>query len=220
MMKILFQGDSITDGMRYKDPANAWDKNHQIGHSYLYVINALLGSRFPERGYEFINRGISGNKVLDLLNRWETDAIEINPDVLSILIGTNDVCYYFPEDAEDLEMNGFRERYDTILSRSREKNPALRLILLEPFGYVEEQEAEGTVEIRTTKLRNAQRIVRELAEKYHAVFVPLQEVFDKAREQYPSRYWIWDGIHPTEAGHGLIAEEWLRATKDWFGYTL
>ena len=219
-MKILFQGDSITDGMRYKDPAKAWDKNNQIGHSYVYVINALLGSEFPERNYEVVNRGISANKVMDLLNRWDADALEINPDVLSILIGTNDVCYYFPEDADDLEMNGFRERYHTILSRSREKNPALRLILLEPFGYVDEQDAKGTPELRTTKLRNAQRIVRELAEEFDAIFVPLQETFDQARKQYPSRYWIWDGVHPTEAGHGLIVREFLKCTKELFGYTL
>ena len=73
-MKILFQGDSITDGARYKSKASEWDKNHQIGHSYVYIITGLLGMKYPEKHYEFVNRGISGNRTDALLARWQKDA--------------------------------------------------------------------------------------------------------------------------------------------------
>ena len=93
-MKILFQGDSITDGNRYKSQASEWDKNHQIGHSYAYIVTGILGAAFPERHYEFINRGVSGNRTENLLARWEEDALALNPDVLSILVGINDCLYH------------------------------------------------------------------------------------------------------------------------------
>ena len=86
---ILFQGDSITDGNRIK--TNEWDLNHQMGHGYAYIINAKLGTQYPEKGYSFLNKGISGNRIADLYGRWQEDTLRYQPDNLSILIGINDV---------------------------------------------------------------------------------------------------------------------------------
>ncbi len=188
-MKILFQGDSITDGARYKSKASEWDKNHQIGHSYVYIIAGLLGMKYPERHYEFINRGISGNRAAALLERWQRDALDYDPDVLSILVGVNDCLFGNKEGVCDLSAGAYEESYRKLLTLSREKNPELK-------------------------------IVRRLAEEFDAVFVPLQEKFDEAMKVREPKYWIWDGTHPTEAGHALIAREFLKATKDVFNYTI
>jgi lysophospholipase L1-like esterase len=214
-MKILFQGDSITDGNRYKSKASEWDKNHQIGHSYVYIITGLLGMQYPERGLEFVNRGISGNTAGELEMRWQTDALDIEPDVLSVLVGVNDCVRASTHAVKDLSASQYEESYRSILRQSREKNPELKIILLEPFAYTDTQNIENA-EIRRAILRTEQKIVRRLAEEFDAIFIPLQELFDKARTVREPSYWLWDGTHPTEAGHALIAKEFLKATKDIF----
>ena len=214
-MKILFQGDSITDGNRYKSKSSEWDKNHQIGHSYVYIITGLLGMQYPERGLEFVNRGISGNTAGELEKRWQTDALDIEPDVLSVLVGVNDCVRASTHAVKDLSASRYEESYRSILRKSREKNPELKIILLEPFAYTDTQNIENA-EIRRAILRTEQKIVRRLAEEFDAIFIPLQELFDKARTVREPSYWLWDGTHPTEAGHALIAKEFLKATKDIF----
>ena len=217
-MKILFQGDSITDGNRYKSQASEWDKNHQIGHSYVYIVTGLLGMQYPERGFEFINRGISGNTVGELALRWQKDALDINPDVLSILIGVNDCIRASNRSVKDFSAENYETGYRQILQQILEKNPDVKIVLLEPFAYTETQSVEGSSpEIRRVILKTEQKIVRRLAEEFNAVFVPLQDVFDQAKALREPKYWIWDGTHPTEAGHALIAREFLRATKHIFG---
>jgi lysophospholipase L1-like esterase len=215
-MKILFQGDSITDGNRYKSKASEWDKNHQIGHSYVYIITGLLGMQYPERGFEFVNRGISGNIAGELAQRWQTDALDIAPDVLSVLVGVNDCVRAAERAVKDFSAAKYEEDYRRILTQSREKNPDLKIVLLEPFAYPELQNVSSSPEIRRVIMRSEQKIVRRLAEEFGAVFVPLQEVFDEALKLREAKYWLWDGTHPTEAGHALIAREFLKATKHIF----
>lgn len=217
-MKILFQGDSITDGNRYKSKASEWDKNHQIGHSYVYIVTGLLGMQYPERKFEFVNRGISGNTAGELAKRWQTDALDIAPDVLSVLVGVNDCVRAADRSVKDLSASEYEEHYRLILTQSREKNPDLKIILLEPFAYPETQTiGTSSPAIRRAIMKSEQKIVRRLAKEFDAVFVPLQEVFDEALKVREPEYWLWDGTHPTEAGHALIAREFLRATKDIFG---
>ncbi len=217
-MKILFQGDSITDGNRYKSKASEWDKNHQIGHSYVYILTGLLGMQYPERRFEFVNRGISGNTAGELLARWQTDALDIDPDVLSVLVGVNDCVRAGDRAIKDFSASQFEEDYRRILTQSREKNPSLKIVLLEPFAYPETQSVtKSTPAIRRAIMRSEQKIVRRLAKEFDAVFVPLQELFDEALKVREPAYWLWDGTHPTEAGHALIAREFLKATKDIFG---
>ena len=220
-MKILFQGDSITDGNRYKSQASEWDKNHQIGHSYVYIITGLLGMQYPERHFEFINRGISGNIAKELAARWQKDALDIHPDVLSILIGVNDCLRASARTVKDLTASAYENAYREILTASRNQNPAIQFILLEPFAYTEYQSHPNTTPaLRKAILQSEQKAVRRLAEEFNAVFIPLQEVFDEAAKHREPSYWIWDGTHPTEAGHALIAREFLKATKDIFGTEL
>lgn len=215
-MKILFQGDSITDGNRYKSRASEWDKNHQIGHSYVYIVTGLLGMQYPERGFEFVNRGISGNIAGELAKRWQTDALDIEPDVLSVLVGVNDCVRAAERPVKDFSASKYAEDYRRILTQSREKNPDLKIVLLEPFAYPEIQNVSSSPEIRRVIMRSEQKIVRRLAEEFDAVFIPLQQVFDEALKLREAKYWLWDGTHPTEAGHALIAREFLKATRHIF----
>ena len=220
-MKILFQGDSITDGARYKSAASAWDKNHQIGHSYVYIIAGLLGMKYPERAYEFVNRGISGNRTDMLLARWQSDALDVGPDVLSILVGVNDCLFGCKEGIYDLSCTAYEENYRRLLTLSREKNPALKLILMEPFAHIDGQKNTPLpATVRAARLLSEQKAVRRLAKEFGAVFVPLQCAFDEAMTVREPSYWIWDGTHPTEAGHAIIAREFLKATQDIFEYTI
>ena len=182
-MKILFQGDSITDGNRYKSQASEWDKNHQIGHSYVYIITGLLGMQYPERHFEFINRGISGNIAKELAARWQKDALDIHPDVLSILIGVNDCLRASARTVKDLTASAYENAYREILTASRNQNPAIQFILLEPFAYTEYQSHPNTTPaLRKAILQSEQKAVRRLAEEFNAVFIPLQEVFDDVFE--------------------------------------
>ena len=122
-MKILFQGDSITDGNRYKSKASEWDKNHQIGHSYVYIVTGLLGMQHPERRFAFVNRGISGNTVQNLAARWQTDALDIRPDVLCVLVGINDCMQAADRAVKDLSASDYESVYRDILTASRNENP-------------------------------------------------------------------------------------------------
>ena len=126
-MLILFQGDSITDGNRYKDKASAWDLNHQIGHAYPYVIAATLGARYPDRRFEFTNRGVSGNNIVQLYGRWQEDALLIRPDVLSVLVGVNDQGETGSDPAR------YERVYRLLLQEARSANPEMALVVMEPF---------------------------------------------------------------------------------------
>lgn len=201
---FLFQGDSITDGNRGRDN----DPNHIMGHGYAFSIASRAGARFPERGLTFYNRGISGNTVPDLLTRWPKDALDLKPDVLSILVGVNDSERALKQkDATATET--FEDGYRTLLNQTKVQLPHCLLVLCEPFiapvGRVKEAWTNWQREVQ-----EKQEVVRQIANEYHAVFVPLQDVFNNAARRAPASYWIWDGIHPTVAGHELITQQWLK----------
>ncbi len=198
--RLLFQGDSITD-MNWG--RNQSDRNHYLGHSYVYLIAARLGVDMPEAQLDIYNRGISGHTVADLRKRWQKDAVEMKPDVLSILIGTNDVGRGVPE--EDFEGD-----YRKILDVSRNSNPELRLILLDPFvlrtGALKDEKTWSSRRSATDKLGI---VVARLAKDYNAVHIKTQDIFDSAAKVATPEQWIWDGIHPLPQGHELIARNWL-----------
>ncbi len=204
---FLFQGDSITDGNRGRNA----DPNHIMGHGYAFSIASRTGCDFPEKNLKFINKGISGNKVTDLANRWKKDALDLNPDVLSILVGINDTSSNI-----DLSPNGspvtpelYDETYRSILDQSVKQNPEIILVLNQPFIFKNTSTTKNW-EQRRNDLIERQKIVEKIAVDYNAVFVRLQDVFDAACKKAPAEYWIWDGIHPTVAGHELIAREWIK----------
>lgn len=201
---FLFQGDSITDGNRTRN--NDW--NHVMGHGYQYIIASRLWYDLPAKGFHFFNRGISGNKVTDLAARWQQDTLDIKPDVLSILIGINDVSAFINGD-KNFSSENYESGYRALLDQTRHQLPGVLFILCEPFvlpvGHVKEKWNEYAMEVK-----KRQAIVKRLAADYNAVHVPFQDAFDKALSKAPADYWIWDGIHPMPAGHELMAVEWLK----------
>ncbi len=199
--RLLFQGDSITD-MNWG--RNQRDRNHYLGHSYVYLIAARLGVDMPEAQLDIYNRGISGHTVADLRKRWQKDAIEMKPDILSILIGTNDVGNGVREEA-------FEADYRWILDASRNSNPDLRVVLLDPFvlptGKLKDEIAWKSRRSATDKLG---MVVARLVKDYDAVHIKTQAIFDSASQAVTPEQWIWDGVHPLPQGHELIARNWLQ----------
>lgn len=209
-MRILFQGDSITDGGRYKDEAKRWDLNHQIGHAYPYVITSLLGATRAGEGFEFINRGVSGDTVARMYARWRQDALCLKPDLISILIGVNDVCSYV-QDGSGSPPERFEKLYRLALDEALEENKDIKLVLMEPF-ILKRGDLDETWTKRAALMPEYQAVTRRVAQDYGAVFVPTQEKLDALCQQRDASYWVWDGCHPTEAGHGVLALEWMRRT--------
>ena len=199
--RLLFQGDSITD---MKWGRNRRDRNHYLGHSYVYLIAARLGVEMADARLDIYNRGNSGNTVADLRRRWQKDAVDMKPDVLSILIGTNDV-------GRGVQADAFEADYRHILDASRNANPKLRFVLMDPFvlrsGKLSGEKAWTSRRSATDKLG---AVVARLAKDYDAVRIKTQIIFDAAAEAVSPEHWIWDGVHPLPQGHELIARNWLQ----------
>jgi len=206
--RILFQGDSITDAGRNRE------NDSSTGQGYPTLVKAKLGYDRPGE-FEFLNRGISGNRIVDLYARIKIDLINLKPDVLSVLIGINDVWHEVSRE-NGVAAPKFEIVYDMLLTEVKEALPDVKLIILEPFVLpglatenCEEKPARWEAFHSETPLRAA--AAKRLAEKHNAVFVPLQERFDEASKLAEPAYWLRDGVHPTAMGHELIAREWLKA---------
>jgi lysophospholipase L1-like esterase len=202
---FLFQGDSITDGNRGRND----DPNHIMGHGYAFSIASRLGYEFPERKLKFINKGISGNKVTDLEKRWKEDTLDLKPDVLSILIGINDSSSLVNSHKEPVTIQMYNDNYRSLLDRVLKQNPNILLVLNQPFVFKNINNSPDW-EKRKADLTERQKIAEKIALDYNAVYVKLQDAFDEACKKAPVEYWIWDGIHPTVAGHEVITREWLK----------
>ncbi len=204
MIKILFQGDSITDAGRSRE------MEFMRGCGYPCLVASKLGFENPNE-YEFLNRGISGNRITDLFARIKQDIINLKPDVLSILIGINDVWH------DIVFQNGvkaelFEEIYGILIREIKEALPDVRIIIMEPFALKGSSTEERWEEFKAeTKLRA--EASKRVAEKYSLEFIPLQDKFDEAEKLADASYWIRDGVHPTSAGHELITREWVKQFK-------
>jgi len=200
---LLFQGDSITDGGRQR---TGNDYNHIMGQDYAYILAAEIGSEYPERSFTFINRGISGDRVVDLATRWQHDTLDLKPELLSILVGINDTLSRGPR-SETVEE--YEAAYDKLLAETVAALPGTKIVLGEPFLLpVGKYKDDYAVEMVEVKKRQAAAF--RLAAKYHLPIVRYQEALDAACAKAPADHWSWDGVHPTYAGHGLMAKEWLR----------
>ncbi|MGY8640908.1 MAG: SGNH/GDSL hydrolase family protein [Verrucomicrobiales bacterium] len=205
--RLLFQGDSITD---MKWGRNEKDRNHYLGHSYVYLIASRLGVDMPEAKLDVFNRGISGNKVGDLRARWQKDAIDMKPDLLSILIGVNDIG----KSLDGVDLKKWEEDYRFILDASRKANPELRLVLLDPFVVASGKLADAAAYKKWRgQVDRLLPIVDQLAKDYDAVHVKTQELFDAASKAVSPEQWIWDGVHPLPQGHEIIARNWIEAVR-------
>ena len=202
--KLLFQGDSITDTGRNREQTQA-NVGSALGTGYCHLIAAQLLAARPKDALQIFNRGISGHRVVDLYARWRVDAINLQPDVISILIGVNDTWHTFMYN-NGVEVERFATVYRMLLDYTRQQLPNVQLVLCEPFvlpcGVV--------TEAWVTEMDQRRAVVRELATAFGAVFVPFQEVLRDALRQAPAEYWAADGVHPTPAGHRLLADCWLQ----------
>ncbi|MBE6381033.1 MAG: lysophospholipase [Lentisphaerae bacterium] len=207
MKTILFQGDSITDCCRARDAA-ANTPGH-LGYGYVNLISSeLLGTK-PEEMYRCINKGISGNRVVDLYARWKIDALNFSPDVISILIGVNDV-WHEVGNQNGVEADRFEQVYRMLLEWTKKVLPEVKLLIMEPFALISDVVDEAFM--ADVKVRAG--IAEKLAAEFGAVYLPLQNMLNEATKLAPNSYWLADGVHPSPAGNKLIADAWLKAAAD------
>ena len=201
---FLFQGDSITDGNRGRNT----DPNHIMGHGYAFSIASRVGVDHPEKHLSFYNRGVSGNKVSDLAIRWQKDCLDLKPDVLSILVGINDISYAV-KSGDKLLMLRFKETLQSLLSQAKAANPDVLVVLCLPFilplGKVVDK-----LDLYELGIAQLHADIQSVALEYNSLVVDFQQVMIHACKKAPADYWMWDGIHPTVAGHELLAREWIK----------
>ena len=202
---ILFQGDSISDINRSVDVKDA-NHNRVLGIGFCNYIAARLLRERPADKLKFYNKAIGGNRIVDLYARWKIDALNLKPDVISILIGINDTWHRFSKQ-NGVDPRRYETVYRMLLEDTKEHLPKVRLILCEPFAYRCGVVTEEWIE----ELVQRQQTVKKLAEEFGAIFVPFQSALDKVLESAPPEYWVGDGVHPTLAGHWVLAECWYEA---------
>jgi lysophospholipase L1-like esterase len=205
---ILFQGDSITDAGRSKKtpPANVAGS---LGNGYALLAAARLLNAQGNKNLTIHNRGISGNKVYQLAERWDADCLELKPNVLSILIGVNDFWH---------KLNGnyngtvkiYQDDLTALLDRTKQKLPNVKLIIGEPFAIPGVKAVNDSWFPAFTEYQAA---ARNIAKQYKAELIPYQSIFEKASKTAPASYWTTDGVHTTLAGAALMAEAWLAVIK-------
>jgi acyl-CoA thioesterase I len=198
---VLFQGDSITDAGRSRD------NDGDMGRGYAALVAAWFSALYPEREVTFINRGISGNRTKDLAVRWQRDCLDLKPTWVSILIGINDTWRHY--DANDpTPVEEYATHYRTVLESVCETlHPAL--IILEPFLLPVPADRAGW----RTDLDPKIAVARSLAAEFGAHYIPLDGLFAAATTKREMGFWLPDGVHPSPAGHALIAQAWLRTVQ-------
>jgi len=204
---ILFQGDSITDTGRDRDRETAAVPNRRapLGHGYAWLAAAAMLVDRPGDQLQIFNRGISGNKVFQLDERWQEDCLDLKPNVLSILIGVNDIWHQINGNY-DGTAETYEKDYHALIEQTKAALPDVRLVICEPFvlrcGAVDEKWFPAF-----DGYRAASRRVSDAAD---ATFVPFQAMFDQAIKLAPPQHWAKDGVHPSPAGAALMAHCWLR----------
>lgn len=201
---ILFQGDSITDAGRDRNTEGNANDGRMFGRGYPHQIAGGVLADHAKLGLKIYNRGISGNKVPDLDARWDKDCLDLKPNVLSILIGVNDIWH---------KLNGrydgtpeiYRDGYTALLERTKKALPDVTLVICEPFVL-----RTGAVDDTWfPEFETRRAYAEEVARKAGAIWVPFQKMFDEAvAAGTDPAYWARDGVHPTVAGHGLMAKTW------------
>jgi len=204
---FLFQGDSITDAGRSKDQ----DWNHIMGQGYAYLISSRLWLDNPDKKFQFFNRGVGGSKLTEMAGRWQTDAIDLKPDLISLLIGINDVSAMMRGDVTNTAEK-FESDYRALLQQTRHALPRVQLVIGEPFVFPGTKIKDKYADY-VTEIKKRQDSVRRLSLEFNAIFIPYQSLFNQALAIAPIEYWVWDGIHPMPAGHELMAREWIKQVK-------
>ena len=199
---LVFQGDSITDAGRDKR------NYHDMGRGYPLYASRQLAEANPDVEFEFINFGISGNRTSQLFDRFYTDALAFEPDVISVLIGINDVWHRYGGGKVATTDEQFALNYRSILERIRKETNA-KIVMLAPF-LLDKEPYEGMRE----DLERILPIVRALAEEFADVYVPLDKYFEEAIKTQPEPlYYSGDGVHPNENGRMFIGKHYAEAIK-------
>ncbi len=205
---ILFQGDSITDAGRKKDD-EGFNNSVSLGSGYALQAAGELLLDHADKNLKIYNRGISGNKVYQLANRWDKDCLDLKPNLLSILIGVND--YWHKHDGKyDGTINIYKNDFKALLERTKTKLPNVKLVICEPFAIKGIKAVDDSWYPEFDEYRVA---AKEIAKDFNSSFVPLQSVFDSAIKVALGSYWSADGVHPTLAGSKLIAHAWMKVVK-------
>jgi lysophospholipase L1-like esterase len=206
MKRIVFWGDSITDCGRNRNDL------YHMGAGYANLVKADLGYRCPGE-YEFMNHGISGDRIVDLYARIKAGFLNWTPDYASIYVGVNDAWH------EIAYKNGiatakFEKLYEMMLDEILEALPNIKLMLIAPFvleGYntCNTEEIPDRLEQFRVDVAEKAAVAKKIAEKYNLPLIELQPAFDAALERAPAEYWAYDGVHPTVCGHEIIKRLWL-----------
>ncbi len=201
-MRILFQGDSITDAGRVRE------NDASMGEGYALLVKAALG--FEKCGkYEFLNRGINGNRVTDIYARIKDDIINLKPDVMSILVGVNDVWHEFMRE-NGISADKYFTIYDMLIKEIKTALPNIKIMIIEPF-VLNGPATERHWEEFEAEVKKRAEMAKKIAEKHNLPFIKLQAGFDKLSENTETTYWLRDGVHPTAMGHEYIKQQWIKA---------
>ncbi len=201
---IVFQGDSITDEGRKKEITEPNDTKG-LGRGYPAMIAGSLLGQHADLQLKVYNRGISGNKIPDLAARWQRDVIDLKPDVLSILIGVNDLWHQFAFGSKyKATLKDYEDGYRKLIQQTQREVPGVQIVICEAFTLRDSDHFKP--------LAKYAAVCRKLATELNLPFVPYQSVFDSATRSASQQFWLWDGIHPTVPGHALMASAWRSAT--------
>jgi lysophospholipase L1-like esterase len=205
---ILFQGDSITDAGRIREE-NSFNNSRALGSGYPMLAGAELLEKYASLNLKVFNKGVSGNKVFQLADRWDADCLSIKPDILSILIGVNDIWHKL-----NGQYNGtveiYKHDYIALLERTKKALPNVKLIICEPFAV---PGVKAVDDKWYPEFYGYQKAAREISDQFGATFISYQRIYDEAQKQAPGAYWTPDGVHPTLAGAQLMAQAWVAAVK-------
>ncbi|MBE8719489.1 SGNH/GDSL hydrolase family protein [Sphingobacterium pedocola] len=205
---ILFQGDSITDNGRKRDNVEP-NNTDAFGKGYAMIAASNLLNKYADKNIRVYNRGISGNKVPQLAERWATDCIDLKPNILSIMIGINDYWHKRNGNYEG-SADTYKEHYKKLLDQTLTALPHVKLIIGEPFGVKNVKHVDDSW---FPELARYQDVAREITKEYNAAFIPYQSIFDKAEKRANGAYWTTDGVHTTLAGANLMAQHWLETVR-------
>ncbi len=203
-MNIVLLGDSITDMGRNRDSLTG---AFSYGAAYPFFVQGELSTSAPQK-HTVYNKGISGNRIVDVYARIKADCWNLNPDVVSLLIGINDVWHEI-YGKNGVELDRFVRAYEMLIDDTRARFPNVKFMLLEPFVLKGEATAEKYEEFLAVK--EYAEAVEEIAKRKNCVFVPLQAKFDRLAKECGDAYWLYDGVHPSVAGSKIIANAWLKA---------
>lgn len=221
--RVLFIGDSITDGdwgKRDGKPSGEraqWDWNHIFGHGYMEHCATYYMAYYPEKRLQFFNRGVSGNKLCDLEARWEEDCLALRPEVISILIGTNDIHWWLAHDAgHPFDFGSWESELRGLIDRTRESLPGVKIVLCTPFVSNSGWVAEKDYVQRNENVCRIAQLIRRVCADSGCICVGFDTLFLSLPSKYPElplEYWSWDGIHPTPALHRLMSDLWISTVR-------